>query len=304
MINVMQRIWGVIKDIFSNTFSLTIANNSNKDSSTVFQNGTITIQNGSMIQANVAPILETKESVEEFANQVTKFFHDNHLIDVNNDKFQYYINQSVLILRLNDSETKRRVLKDLLLRKFSGKDQSIDDSDAPTTIALHAMKYLTDITIKRLCAFRLLTNVIPSIINDSRISQLPSICDFIEKNGLIDQTEIMNLRRLGIVYDMNMTMYLLDGILEYLDNCNQIPNLDVSNNSFVLSSCLSPAGVELTDIALEYLLNLKEEYKYWLPTENKTLHIKGLMVDEDVIVNKNLAAYGTVSSGGRAATSE
>ena len=281
----------------ANTFHFIKADSSIKHSQ-------INIQNGNLIQASAIVELNTKDSAEGFANEVTKFFYDNHLIDVNNDKFQYYINQSVLILRLNDSETKRRVLKDLLQKKFSGKEHSIDDSDAPTTIALHAMKYLTDRTIKRLCAFRLLTNVIPSILSNEDNFVLPSIKNFIKQNGMMDQAEIMNLRRLGIVYDMNVAMYSLDGILEYLDNCNQIPNLDVSNDSFVLSSCLSPAGVELTDIALVYFLNLKEEYKYWLPTENKTLHIKGLMVDEDVIVNKNLAAYGTVSSGGRAATAE
>ena len=199
VINVMKRIWDVIKEIFSNTFSLAIANNSNKDSSTVFQNGTINIQNGSLIQANVAPILETKKSVGEFANQITKFFQENYLIDVNNDKFQYYINQSVLILKLNDSLTKRKILKNLLLRKFGGNEQGLDDSDAPTTIALDAMRYLTDVTVRRLCALRLLTNVIPSIINTDEMSQLLSITDFIKKNGLIEQVEIMNLTRLGLI---------------------------------------------------------------------------------------------------------
>ena len=68
----------------------------------------------------------------------------------------------------------------------------------------------------------------------------------------------------------------------------------------VLSFCLSPAGIELTDIALEYFLNLRGPYEQYLPMINKTLHLKELMVDEDVTVKKNLAAYGTVASGGRA----
>lgn len=301
VINVMKRIWDVIKDMFSNTFSLTIANNSNKDSSTVFQNGTINIQNGSLIQANVAPMLETKESVEEFANQMIKLFQENHLIDINNNKFQYYINQSVLILKLNDSLTKRKILKDLLLRKFGGKEQGLDDSDAPTTIALDAMRYLTDVTIKHLCAFRLLTNVIPSIINTNELSQLLSITDFIKQNGLMGQVEMMNLTRLGIIHDMSTVVYSLNGVLEYIeDDNNTISGLTNLEGSSVLSSCLSPAGMELTDIALEYFLNLRSSYEQWLPLINKSLHLKELVVDEDVTVKKNLAAYGTVASGGRA----
>lgn len=301
VINAMKRIWDVIKDMFSNTFSLTIANNSNKNSSTVFQNGTINIQNGSLIQTNVAPIFETKESVDEFANQMIKLLQENHLIDINNDKFQYYINQSVLILKLNDSLTKRKILKDLLLRKFGGKEQGLDDSDAPTTIALDAMRYLTDATIKHLCAFRLLTNVIPSIINTNELSQLLSITDFIKQNGLMGQVEMMNLTRLGLIHDMSTVVYSLNGVLEYIeDDNNTISGLTNLEGSSVLSSCLSPAGIELTDIALEYFLNLRSSYEQWLPLINKSLHLKELVVDEDVTVKKNLAAYGTVASGGRA----
>ena len=72
------------------------------------------------------------------------------------------------------------------------------------------------------------------------------------------------------------------------------------DGSSVLSSCLSPAGIELTDIALEYFLNLCGPYEQWLMLINKSLHLKELIVDEDVTVKKNLAAYGTVASGGRA----
>ena len=156
----MQRIWDCIKSFFSNSFRINLARNTIK-------NSRIKISNGNLIQMTNVVDLNTKESVEEFERRITNFMHDKLLVDVSDDKFQFYINQSLLILKLNDSETKRNVLKELLLRKFSNKDIH-DDSGAPTTIALDAMKYMTDNTLKRLCVHRISTNVLPSIVFEGK----------------------------------------------------------------------------------------------------------------------------------------
>lgn len=300
----MKKIWDVIKDLFSNTFNLTVVRNSNKGSHIVSQNITINNQEG-YFAPNIT-IVEAKEkmSPEESINQVAKSLHENHKIDVNNIKFKYYANLCILILNLNDSSTKREVLKKLLYKKFSGEEQAIDDTDAPTTIALDAMKYLTDVTLRRLCVFRLLTNVLPSIINDNIQTSLSLIISFIKQNGLLDHSEIMNLRRLGIIHDMNMNAYSIDIIRDYISSEMPVANLDDSEESLILSSCLSPAGIEITNITLGYFLGLRGLYESWLPVKKKSLHLRELIVDEDVTVNKNIVAYGTVASGGRATPSE
>lgn len=270
--------------MFSNTFRINIARNTIKNSQ-------INISNGNLIQLTNVVDLNTKESVEEFGKQMTNYFQNQLSVDINDDKFQFYINQSLLILKLNDSETKRNVLKELLLRKFSKKENQ-DDSDVPTTIALEAMRYLTDTTLKRLCAHRMITNVLPSIIFEGKQHIIENISNFIKITGFLDATEIMNLRRLGLLFDMGMRTYSYTEILEYMNISDQ------NNNSLFWSSSLSPAGIELTDITLENFLHLHGPFDHWLHVNNQSLHLGKLIVDEDLTVMKNIVANGEVSSGG------
>lgn len=286
----MKKFLSLLKDFFSNTLHFSIVANSIKN-----KNTQINTQGGSFVQTNTVVDLSTKESAEEFANQITKFAYEHLMIDAHNNKFKYYLNQSLLILQLNDSALKRVILKDLLLKKFSGEEQNIDDSDASTTIALDAMKYLTDVTLKRLCAFRLLTNVIPSIVSSEKKELLSEVLEFIRKNGLMDQVEIMNLRRLGIIYEMTDTTYSLDEIKNLQDVVDSI-HIDNLDESLILSSSLSLAGITLTDIMLQYFLGLNGPFSQWLPVNNKSLHLKGLVVDEDIIAKRNIAAQGEVSA--------
>ncbi len=288
---ILRKIWNRIKSFFSNTFRINLARNTIKNSQ-------INISNGNLIQLTNVVDLNTKESVEEFGKQMTNYFQNQLSVDINDDKFQFYINQSLLILKLNDSETKRNVLKELLLRKFSKKENQ-DDSDAPTTIALDAMRYLTDTTLKRLCAHRMITNVLPSIISAGKQALIVNISNFINSTGFLEATEIMNLRRLGLLYDMGMRTYSYNEILEYLCISNQ-SNI---NDSLFWSSCLSPAGIELTDIILEKFHHLQGPFDLWLHVNNQSLHLSKLVVDEDLTVMKNIVANGQVSSGGVAETS-
>ena len=281
---ILRKIWNRIKSFFSNTFKINLARNTIKNSQ-------IKISNGDLIQMTNVVDLNTKESVEEFEKRITNFMQDKLLVDVSDDRFQFYINQSLLILKLNDSETKRNVLKELLLRKFSNKDIH-DDSDAPTTIALDAMKYMTDNTLKRLCVHRMITNVLPSIVFEGKQHIIENISNFIKITGFLDATEIMNLRRLGLLFDMGMRTYSYTEILEYMNISDQ------NNNSLFWSSSLSPAGIELTDITLENFLHLHGPFDHWLHVNNQSLHLGKLIVDEDLTVMKNIVANGEVSSGG------
>lgn len=283
----LQKIWNWIKRLFSNAFEITLARNTIK-------NSRININNGHLIQTTSIVDFTTKESVQEFGKQMATLFQSKYLIDVNNDKFQFYINQSLLILNLNDSETKRKILKELLLKKFAGNSVDSDDSDAPTTIALDAMKYLTDATLKRLCVHRLLTNVLPSIMIDNKQYQQASICDFINKNGVLNDVEVLNLRRLGVLFDTGMKIYSCDEIRE----CPFMSDMKITDEPLFWSSYLSPAGIELTSITLEHFLHLKGSFNHWLPLKNKSLHLKGLIVDEDVMVKKDIVANGQVAAGG------
>lgn len=286
----MKKLLTILKDFLSNTLHFSIVTNLIKN-----KNTQINTQGGCFVQTNTVVDLSTKESAEEFANQITKFVHEHLMVDVHNSKFKYYLNQSILILQLNDSVVKRVILKDLLLKKFSGEEQGVDDSDASTTIALDAMRYLTDTTLKRLCAFRLLTNVVPSIVNAEKYNLLSEALRFIHKNGLMDKAEIMNLRRLGIIYEMTDTTYSLDEIKNLQDVVDLI-HLDNLDESLILSSSLSLAGITLTDIMLQYFLSLNGPFSQWLPVNNKSLHLKGLIVDEDIIAMRNIAAQGEVSA--------
>ena len=294
----MKKFWSIIKDLLSNTFKFTYTKKNIRESQIGIINEHVNIQNGSLIQNSAAVELKTKAATDEFVNQIVAVLKENNFVDVNNDKFKYYINQSLLILKLNDSPSKRVILKELLLRKFSGAECGIDDSDFPTTVALEAMRHLSDMSIKHLCAFRLLINVIPSIIKAGSNNDLSIIMKFIDNAGMMNEAEIMNLRRLGLLHDLDNAVYSLEEIINHLDVDDFIAAIKNFENSLALSFSLSPAGVELTDISMQYLLGLKGEYDCWLPMINKSLHLKDLIVDEDVMVKKNVVAYGTVAAKG------
>ena len=248
---------------------------------------------------NISPVvnLNNKESAETFVTQTIAFLEKNLLVDVNSERFKYYINQSLIIIKLNDSISKRFILKELLYKKFGGEETG-DDSDASTTIALEAMKYLTDTTIKHMCVFRLLLNTIPSVLKNERCGDLSQIVQFVNNNGVMNQAEIMHLRRCGMLDEMSNSTYYWGEDLNYshiIDQCEVLKNLE---NPGLMSNCFSPAGLILTDIALEYFIDISGECENWLPIRKRSWHVNSLIVDEGVEVNQNLLVKGDVASGG------
>lgn len=291
VIKILTKLYSIVKDFFGNKLDPNVSTNIIKDSS-------ISVQNGNFVQANTTVKLEKRDSVEEFANQITKFLGENRIVDLNNGKFQYYVNHTIHILTLNDSQTKRKILKDLLYKKFCGAEQGIDDSDAPTTIALEAMKFLTDIVLFHLCSYRLLINVIPSVIKNDVAQDQEQLAEFINEHGLMTQVEINNLSRLGVIDKMEDKIYSLSDIISNDKIYRKFKNIDTLDNPFLLSSRLTPAGILITDILLERVFRFDYSYESWLPMTNKSLHVNELVVDKDALVNQNMVVKGDTSSGG------
>ena len=121
------------------------------------------------------------------------------MVDTTSDKFLFHINQAILILKLNDSELKRKALKGLLYKKFADTDLSEDDSDAPLTLALDAMRYMTDKSLKRLTSYRLLVNVLPSLLHNDDIDSISSLKEFLDQNGLLSHNDVITLQRCGLI---------------------------------------------------------------------------------------------------------
>lgn len=272
----------------------------------LFENKEVTVQkisinapsiSGNVITNNINLKFENKETVTEFSNKLVLFLENHCMVDVNNEKFKYYINESLLILKLNDSKTKRYLLKELLYRKFSGSEYKRDDSDAPLTIALEAMRHLTDTALKHLCSYRLVVNTLPSIFDINKENFILSSIDFINQNGLMDQTEIMNFRRLGLIYAMDNKVYSIEEVTKRKDiQC--ITHIINPADQFIYSNTFSPAGIILSDLLLEFFLEIHDINQCWLEVKNKSLHLNGLVVDEDVMVLKNMIVQGDTSSGG------
>ena len=150
------------------------------------------------------------------------------------------------------------------------------------------------ITIKNV-TYKVGNNGYPNIIfSDNKQNQLEPVYDFVNQHGLLSDTEIMNLRRLGVLYDMGFLTYSFNEVRE----CLQLSDFMNSDNSLFWSSSLSLAGLELTSITLDYFLNLQESYDHWLRVDNKSLHLKDLTIDEDLLVKKNIVANGDVATGG------
>ena len=59
----------------------------------------------------------------------------------------------------------------------------------------------------------------------------------------------------------------------------------------------APAGLILTDIVAEYVFGSNEEYDYWLPEDNRIMHVKELVVDGDITGLGNITANGEMSAG-------
>lgn len=289
---IFKQIFKIVKDCFSGKFEL------NAPISTI-NNSPINITNGNFVQASTVVKLDSKEAVTEFANQVTRFLHDKCMVDVKDDKFIYYINHSIQILKLNDSQTKRTVLRELLYKKFDGSEQGIDDSDAPTTIALEAMRYMTDNMLKHLCSYRLMINVIPSELNKGRVKEADQLIDSVNDYGLMTQDEVMNMRRLGIINDMPDKIYSISDVLDNKALSGKLKHLDLLSDHSLLSSKLTCAGIIITDVLLDRFLGISGSYEHWLPVNNRSLHVNDLVVDKDARVNQNMIVQGDTSSGGR-----
>lgn len=292
----VKKVWDAIKGLFAGKLHVSVPVNNIK-------NSTINVSNGNFIQGNATFNFENKESVESFAHQLIEGFKDYSLVDVRNDKFKFYVDEAILILKLNDSVSKRFVLKELLLKKFGGEESLVDDADAPTTIALEAMKSLTDSMLRHICAYRVVVNVIPSLIKEGKSEILYQFKDFVNLYGLPDSTEVMSLRRCGVLFDMGMCVYSLDDIVSCPDVESIISNIK-TNDALLYSNCLSPAGLLLSDLMLEYFFKVQGPYSHWLSTSNKSMHLGSLVVDEDVVVKKNMVVHGDTSSGGSAIPEE
>lgn len=224
---------------------------------------------------------------------------DNYCVDTQSDKFQFHINQAILILKLNDSELKRETLKNLLYMKFAGSDLSEDDSDAPLTLALDAMRYLTDKSLRHLTSYRLLVNVLPSLMIHDDMNDLSRLNDFINQNGLFSIEEVINLQRCGVIHEMSASVYSLETFANYTHSgINLSEYTHPSEENIIFANSLTPAGVIITDITLGYFLNLKEQYNHWLPIRNKSLHVNDLIVDKDAHINQNMIVRGDTASGG------
>ena len=224
---------------------------------------------------------------------------ENCLVDTNSDKFQFHINQALLILKLNDSELKREALKSMLYKKFAETDLSEDDSDAPLTLALDAMRYMTDKSLKRLTSYRLLVNVLPSLLYNDDFDSISSLKEFLDQNGLLSHYDVITLQRCGLIYETNMSVYSLDAIADIIhSDVNLTEHTQTSGDNIILSTEFTSSGIILTDITLEYFFNLRGRFDHWLPMRNKSLHVNDLIVDEDAHVNQNLIVSGDTSSGG------
>lgn len=223
---------------------------------------------------------------------------DNFFVDTQSDKFQFYINQAILILKLNDSDLKRETLKRLLYMKFAESNPSEDDSDAPLTLALDAMRYMTDKSLRHLTSYRLLVNILPSILNSSDLDGLLTIKEYIDQNRFMNSEEILNLRRCGMIYEMSTSIYSLEAIAKGVDAELNLTDSIVTLDEDILANGFTQAGIILTDITLGYFLNFHGQYDIWLPIRHKSLHVNDLIVDNDAQVNQNMIVRGDTSSGG------
>lgn len=292
LLMIIKHIFKIVKDSLSGKLEL------NAPSSTI-KNSSINIQNGNFVQTSTVVKLDNKEAVTEFANQVTKFLHDKCMVDVKDDKFIHYINHSIQILKLNDSQTKRTVLRELLYKKFDGSEQGIDDSDAPTTIALEAMKYMTDIMLMHLCSYRLLINVIPSELSQGSIREVDQLIDSVNDYGMMTQDESMNMRRLGIINDMPDKIYSISDVIDNELLSNKLKHIDSLSDPLLFTYKLTRAGIIITDVLLDRFWGISGSYEHWLPVNNRSLHVNDLVVDKDARVNQNMIVQGDTSSGGR-----
>lgn len=186
--------------------------------------------------------VEGKEAARELVDYAMFLLKNHSIIDFNKDKFNYYVNQSLLILKLNDSQTKCHVLKELLYRKLSGDDLKVDDSDSALTIALESMKYLTDKTLQRFCSYRILINVIPSLMSLGKLDEDSPVIKYIEQNGCLTNDDINNLRIRGLIYDMTTSIYSFKEV-QYTQNVmRMLSELKCFNDSLMLSNALTPVG--------------------------------------------------------------
>ena len=67
---------------------------------------------------------------------------------------------------------------------------------------------------------------------------------------------------------------------------------------YLTSNTFTAAGIVLTDILIEYYFNLTNVFKEWLPKKKRPLHLGELVVDGDILAQKNLVVYGDTASGG------
>lgn len=220
------------------------------------------------------------------------------MVDTTSDKFLFHINQAILILKLNDSELKRKALKGLLYKKFADTDLSEDDSDAPLTLALDAMRYMTDKSLKRLTSYRLLVNVLPSLLHNDDIDSISSLKEFLDQNGLLSHNDVITLQRCGLIYEMSTSVYSLDAIADITNYGLNLSEYTQASENDIFTNSLTPSGIMLTDITLDYFFNLRGNYDHWLPTRNKSMHVNDLIVDENAHVNQDLIVSGDTSSGG------
>lgn len=241
---------------------------------------------------------DVENSLKDYVNDVVKYVRECGVVELDrNFKFWYHIKNLLLVLQLNDSDLKRYVMRQLIYRKFTGTDLLDDDSDSPFTIALESMGNLTDKVLHLLFSFRLLINVIPSLLTQGRLDKLPTIVSYIRETGILNSVQVANLRRVGLLYDKGLKEYSLD-IGEELSLIPELKDQIFMENSSLLSNGFTPAGLILTDVVGGYVLEMDEDFEFWLPEDNRVMHIKELVVDGNIKGMGNIVAKGEMASGG------
>lgn len=272
-----------------------------------FENYCISVSGNSTVDLSQSIIImkfEIDDSLKEYVNQIVNNITECGIVDLtNNFKFWYYINKSVLLLRLNDSLMKRYVIQQLIYKKFTRHDSTVDDSDSPLTIAIDSMEAITDELLHLLFSYRLLVNVIPSLLSHGRRDKALSFVSYVRQTGCLNIFQVANMRRLGLLYDMTSKEFSFDDYHAISTIPEFKSQIEAENNS-LLSNGFTPAGLILTDIVAEYVFGSNEEYDYWLPEDNRIMHVKELVVDGDITGLGNITANGEMSAGGAGVETE
>lgn len=284
----LGKIWKIVESYFGQKTS----SQSEKINPLISMNN-INVQNGNFSPNTTIYNYTKSENVEtpdEYKDKLIKNYHCYCYTGQDVLKLENYCEQAYVIIRFNDSFTKRHVLRQIIYKKITEGDIHSDDSDSALTLALDSMKYMTDSLLKKLCSYRLLTNVIPTYASTNKLEDTNEFMEFIRQNGCLSKDDVCNLKLHGLMYELDDEVYTM--------NENFISKDDKYEKIYLTSNTFTAAGLVLTDILIEYYFNLTNVFKEWLPKKKKSMHLDELVVDGDILAQKNLVVYGDTASGG------